>query len=172
MSIPKMAKAMGCIDDDLVSGAVEYKRTKKKNSWMKWGAMAACLCLVIIGAFMAPNLIGDQNVEQPMGQGFFNAVVLEIENDTVIVECTDSLQGNVPVGGKVQISTDTISSEVVPKLEIGDNVRVLYLGKVAEGDLLILENTISIFLLDEKGEPIVQPVDGECLELPDIEPLE
>jgi len=24
MSIPKMAKAMGCIDDDLVSGAVEY----------------------------------------------------------------------------------------------------------------------------------------------------
>ena len=37
MSIPKMAKAMGYIDDDLVTGAVEYKRTKKKNSWMKWG---------------------------------------------------------------------------------------------------------------------------------------
>ena len=34
MSIPKMAKAMGYIDDDLVSGAVEYKRTKKKNSWI------------------------------------------------------------------------------------------------------------------------------------------
>ena len=51
MSIPKMAKAMGYIDDDLVSGAVEYKRTKKKNSWMKWGAMAACLCLVVVGAF-------------------------------------------------------------------------------------------------------------------------
>lgn len=51
MSIPKMAKAMGYIDDDLVSGAVEYKRTKKKNSWVKWGAMAACLCLVVVGAF-------------------------------------------------------------------------------------------------------------------------
>ena len=51
MSIPKMAKAMGYIDDDLVSGAVEYKRTKKKNSWLKWGAMAACLCLVVVGAF-------------------------------------------------------------------------------------------------------------------------
>ena len=51
MSIPKMANAMGYIDDDLVSGAVEYKRTKKKNSWLKWGAMAACLCLVVVGAF-------------------------------------------------------------------------------------------------------------------------
>lgn len=49
MSIPKMANAMGYIDDDLVSGAVEYKRSKKKNSWLKWGAMAACLCLVMAG---------------------------------------------------------------------------------------------------------------------------
>lgn len=47
MSIPKMAKAMNNIDDDLISGAIEYKRTKKKNGWMKWGAMAACLCLMV-----------------------------------------------------------------------------------------------------------------------------
>ena len=51
MSIPKMAKALGYIDDDLVSGAIEYKREKKKNTWVKWGAMAACLCLVVAGAF-------------------------------------------------------------------------------------------------------------------------
>lgn len=57
MSIPKMAKAMDYIDDDLVSGAIEYKRTKKKNHWVKWGAMAACLCLVVVGAFIAPNII-------------------------------------------------------------------------------------------------------------------
>ena len=176
MKKEELFNIIGEVDEQKVAAAGMAMNTKKKSRpvWVKWGAMAACLCLVIVGAFMAPNLIGDQNVEQPMGQGFFNAVVLEIENDTdtVIVECTDSLLGNVPVGGKVQISTDTISSEVVPELEIGDNVRVLYLGKVAEGDLLILENTISIFLLDEKGEPIVQPVDGECLELPDIEPSE
>lgn len=159
MKTKTFSNALGEIGDQYVSEAISYSAAKKKNMWMKWGAMAACLCLVVVGAFMAPNLIGDQNVEQPMGQGFFNAVVLEIENDTVIVECTDSLQGNVPVGGKVQISTDTISSAVVPELVVGDNVRVLYLGKVTEEDLLILENTISIFLLDEKGEPIVQPAE-------------
>ena len=160
MKREKFCELLGEINENYVKEAETIKKAKKPV-WVKWGAMAACLCLVVVGAFMAPNLIGDQNVEQPMGQGFFNAVVLEIENDTdtVIVECTDSLLGNVPVGGKVQISTDTLSSEVVPELEIGDNVCVLYLGKVAEGDLLILENTISIFLLDEKGEPIVQPIE-------------
>jgi len=35
-----------------VSGAVEYKRTKKKHSWMKWGAVAACLCLVMATAIV------------------------------------------------------------------------------------------------------------------------
>jgi len=55
MSIPKIAKAMGYIDDDLVSGAIEYKRTKKKNTWVKWGAMAACLCLVVVGIYFGTN---------------------------------------------------------------------------------------------------------------------
>ena len=74
MSIPKMAKAMGYIDDDLVSGAVEYKRTKKKNSWLKWGAMAACLCLVV--GLAIPMLNNDNS--EPMG---FETVV-EIKQAT------------------------------------------------------------------------------------------
>ena len=173
MSIPRIAKAMNNIDDDLISGAIEYenKRSKKSN-WLKWGAMAACLCLIVVGAFVAPGLIGEQNMEQPLGQGFFNATVIAIEDETVTVECTESLQGEISVGSKVQISTNTVSSEAVPKLEVGDNVRVLYIGKTTEGNTVVLKDTISIFLLDDKGEPIVQPVDGECLELPDIEPTE
>ena len=160
MSIPKMAKAMDNIDDDLISGAIEYENKRaKKNNWLKWGAMAACLCLIVIGAFVAPGLIGDQNVEQPLGQGFFNATVIEIENETVIVECIESMQGEISVGSKVQISTNTVSSEAVPKLEVGDNIRVLYIGKTTEGNTVVLKDTISIFLLDEKGEPIVQPTE-------------
>lgn len=61
MSIPRITKAMNYIDDDLISGAVEYKRTKKKNSWMKWGAMAACLCLVIVLGIGGFNLGGSND---------------------------------------------------------------------------------------------------------------
>ena len=66
MSIPKMAKAMGYIDDDLVTGAVEYKRTKKKNSWMKWGAMAACLCLVVALFPLINSMVNTETPDNPI----------------------------------------------------------------------------------------------------------
>ncbi len=56
MSIPKLAKAMQNIDDDLISGASEYKRTNKRSSRLKWLATAACLCLIVIGAFIASDI--------------------------------------------------------------------------------------------------------------------
>ena len=43
-------KAMEHIDDDLISGALAYKRVRKKTGWVKWGAVAACLCLAAAGA--------------------------------------------------------------------------------------------------------------------------
>lgn len=39
--------AIGFIDDQLVEKADEYTGVKKKNTWIKWGAMVACLCLVV-----------------------------------------------------------------------------------------------------------------------------
>lgn len=52
MSIPRIAFALEHIDNDLVSGAVTYIRAKKRNSRMKWAAIAACLCLVIAGGLV------------------------------------------------------------------------------------------------------------------------
>ena len=57
MSIPKIAKAMAYIDDDLVSGAIEYKRAREKNAWGRWGAMAACFCLIAVAAAAIPRLL-------------------------------------------------------------------------------------------------------------------
>lgn len=57
MKTPKMVEAMSYIDDDLVSGAITCTR-KKKSGWPRWGAMAACLCLVITGAALWGNLPG------------------------------------------------------------------------------------------------------------------
>ena len=42
--------AIGYVDDQLVEKADKYNGSKKKNAWIKWGAMAACLCLVVAGA--------------------------------------------------------------------------------------------------------------------------
>ena len=67
MSIPRIVSAMEYIDDDLVSGAVTYTRTKKTSLWLKWGAMAACLCLVVVGAFIAGRISNDPHpVQRPI----------------------------------------------------------------------------------------------------------
>lgn len=56
----KLLRAIGGVDDALLE---EYEqdtgtpqRTKSRH-WMRWGAMAACLCLVIAAAFTVPELL-------------------------------------------------------------------------------------------------------------------
>lgn len=46
--------SIGYIDAELIEKAETY--TKKRPSWVKWGALAACLCLVVVGAWVFPNL--------------------------------------------------------------------------------------------------------------------
>lgn len=57
MSIPKMANAVGYTDDDLIAGAMEYKRTKR-NGLRKLAALAACLCLILVGVWMVLSRSG------------------------------------------------------------------------------------------------------------------
>ena len=61
MSTDRFTAAMGYIDDDLISDAVTYMPKKKSTiRWMKWVALAACLCLVIGLSF--PGLFKDPSV--------------------------------------------------------------------------------------------------------------
>ena len=51
MKIPRLAIAMGYIDDDLISAAEVYKPHHKKwyqLNWLKYGAVAACICIVAL----------------------------------------------------------------------------------------------------------------------------
>ena len=61
--IPKIANAVGLIDDDLISSA-DTVRKKRKKSPAKWAAVAACLALTItVGAFSLPMLFGEKTVD-------------------------------------------------------------------------------------------------------------
>jgi hypothetical protein len=52
MKQENISEAMNFIDDDLIDRADEARSEKKskKYPWIKWGAAAACLCLVAVGA--------------------------------------------------------------------------------------------------------------------------
>ncbi len=58
MKIPKIANAVGYIDDDLIKAAGENKGTTKRKSWVKRGAIAACIAVCIaLGAIFLPSVI-------------------------------------------------------------------------------------------------------------------
>ena len=46
---------IGNADDKMIAEA-KTTRKSRKNTWIKWGAMAACLCLVVVGIVTIPNL--------------------------------------------------------------------------------------------------------------------
>ena len=69
MKISRITNAVGCIDDDLISGAACEVATKK-TTWFKWGTMAACLCLAVVAVFVVLKLrpaIGPKDEEQQFG---------------------------------------------------------------------------------------------------------
>ena len=59
MKTPRISEAIGNLPEDLVNGAVTYKRTSKKKSFIKWGSIAACFMVMVMAtALIVPMLLG------------------------------------------------------------------------------------------------------------------
>ena len=66
MKTPRIAQSMNHMDDDLIlKAAREEKHASKKTVFLRWGALAACLCILIMTAIMLlPNLQQDDTPTQ------------------------------------------------------------------------------------------------------------
>lgn len=59
MKTPRISEAIGNLPEDLVNGAVTYKRTSKKKTFIKWGSIAACfMVMVMAAALIVPMFLG------------------------------------------------------------------------------------------------------------------
>lgn len=147
-------EVLGELDDDIVSGA--KAPIQKKLNWNIWGTVAACLCLAAAAAAVFFHLQGMRSsASTPMGQGYFNAIVIDIADDAILVECIKNFYGDIPVGAEVEVSLNTLSTEEIPPLQIEDHIRVLYMGANTDTSPVTLKDTISIFLLDKNGVPVI-----------------
>ena len=63
MNAKKFSDAMSELDTKYVDEALNYKKKAKKPIWVKWGTMAACLCLVVVTALLAVNAYASSNNE-------------------------------------------------------------------------------------------------------------
>ena len=60
MNSKKFSEAMSELDSKYVDEAINYKKKAQKPHWVKWGAMAACICFVIC-AVAIPRLFEKPN---------------------------------------------------------------------------------------------------------------
>lgn len=49
MTSAMFLEAIGMVNDKAIKDAKEYRRPKSRT-WVKWGTMAACLCLLVVAA--------------------------------------------------------------------------------------------------------------------------
>lgn len=77
MNSKDLYNAIGKMDDDVLE---QSEAVKKKSGWLRWGAVAACLCLCAVGAVSIFRLKGDGQdpVVQPLAVLEFNGCYYEV----------------------------------------------------------------------------------------------
>ncbi len=86
---------------------------------------------------------------------YFNAEVLEINEKNILVK-PNADSNEIKSADKISVSLDFISTIPVPSFKIGDKVRVIYNGEIAETYPAQISNVFVVYLLSEDGE-IVSP---------------
>lgn len=112
MKIPRIANAMGYIDDDLIT-TVERKKQVKHNPWLKCGSFIASFAvLLIVAAVIVPMLSDNGNITSSTDNG---NVTTSVDNEYAyekgyFYNVTDGVFSTY-VGGKV-ISEDKIGNKI------------------------------------------------------------
>ena len=70
MSKDRVVDSLGRIDDDMIQSVEALRRNKKRPAWTKWGAMAACFCLLVAAMVAAPNLFPGTTPTPPDNNDF------------------------------------------------------------------------------------------------------
>ena len=77
MNAKKFSDSMSELDTKYVDEALNYKKKAKKPIWVKWGAIAACLCLMIPLTAFAVDII-QYNIMQRLIISILSALLLKI----------------------------------------------------------------------------------------------
>ena len=101
---------------------------------------------------------GNDNGEEFVNrQSYFNAVVLEITDASILVECTEAFDDSVKIGTQVFFEPNVISAKGMPKISKGDKIRAVYNNAhIKDGKPRQLEVIFAVYLLDADGNCIFE----------------
>lgn len=112
------------------------------------------MLVMLLGIFLVVGITGcgsKRDSDTAKGESYFNAVVLEVKEDAVLVE---PLKGEEELksADKILVSTRVMSTNEVPAMESGTYIRIVYNGEILESYPAQINKVFSIYLVDEKGE--------------------
>lgn len=187
---------IGYIDNQLIEKAESYISSKKKNTWIKWSAMVACLCLVVGGLFTInrpveaplvisgelPKIVIPEYVIGGMGfEGlmYFSAEELENGNpwreDMALVTlpvfkngCYDPTGAGVPLGlSETKMIAELESAAKALGLEILDT-KAETDNMISENDMIVSGDTVySICAITGRGNLTIYANGSLVYDLPD-----
>lgn len=116
MNSKKFSEAMSELDSRYVDEAINYKKKAKKLSWIKWGAMAACLCLCLIAGSLF--MVQDDTPAPPASEDMPATPNSRGEhvNDSEITDSNTSAE----MGEKINvysISSVGINADIITKMQ-------------------------------------------------------
>ena len=123
--------AMRVVDDDILERSENAAYRQKKNGWLKWCAMAACLCLIVSGVFLLKQTTENNNVGN--GDGivmlFTEAKVIKVLSPrSVLVEVTEENIYNANTDKNLFHVGDIVQAEfnedIVLHFDVGDIVKI------------------------------------------------
>jgi len=114
----------------------------------KWMFFVFAVVIVFVLAFSMKK--PDVEIQDANGQDYFNAKVLEVHEKYVQVECLELTTGAITAGTPVSVTKDVHSTNKVPDMQVGDEIRVVFTG-VLETYPPQLQTVWAIYPLDENG---------------------
>ena len=94
MNAKKFSDAMSELDSKYIDEAINYKKKAKKPRWIKWGAMAACLCLIVVAIITVPSMLNPQESDGGGGGTIADAPPMVYVNDTLYKQSTKQTSYN------------------------------------------------------------------------------
>lgn len=174
MTTKTFSHALGEIGDKYISEATSYTAAKKKNSWMKWGAVAACLCLVVIGAIVAPTFFTNSDLTS----GVQDDVPSVIYNGTVYVICGTGEASILEECGLPTEITEELAGEHLGYLKQGQKNTYYLPEEIASADVELFEyapghnDNVYIVRIDDEYYAAIRKDNNGYHGLTDIEPTE
>ena len=91
MTNKNIYRSLGGLDPELVAKAapVEKVQKNKKNAWVKWVSMAACLCLIIMGGVLG-NLFRSPDVPENNIMSYFVITAYAANGESTELSVADS----------------------------------------------------------------------------------